>query len=460
VGSSRNFDGDIAELICYQGYLSETDRQNVTTYLEQKYYQSGENASLEFQWQFDGTNIAGATNSTLTPTNLQMTEAGTYTVTVSNLVGMTASSNAVLVLGNSPVITTQPLSQEVMQGTNVSFATMASGTGPLSFQWYFDGAALAQGTNSTLALNNVQATDGGTYGVVVSSPFGSATSSNAVLTVDSLPIIITQPQSQTVLAGTNVVFSVAVANSGPNAVLPSVTSGTLQLWLKADAGIITNGNGLVSQWQDQSGKTNHALQTNVNLQPSFTLAPGLGGRPVVRFNGIQNNVNGSYLHGTGQVNVPNAITAFTVYNAFSATNSQNAIWDIGVPGSMGVLRGDSIASGDMRFTFWSIDYDMPFIVPTNTYRIRTDRVDTNLDTLNMFDATEATSTNFTYSVSGAGTPGAGYYVGGLNSSLQFVGSSRNFDGDIAELICYQGYLSETDRLAVTSYLAWSAEFVG
>jgi hypothetical protein len=116
-------------------------------------------------------------------------------------------------------------------------------------------------------------------------------------------------------------------------------------------------------------------------------------------------------------------------------------------------RGDLITAGNMRFTFWSIDYSAAFQVPTNIYRIRTDRLDTNLDTLNMFDATTATQTNFTLSVSGAGTPGAGYYVGGVNASVPGASPSRTFNGEIVELVCYSGYLSDADREAVTNYLS-------
>ena len=52
--------------------------------------------------------------------------------------------------------------------------------------------------------------------------------------------------------------------------------------------MVTNAAGLVSDWQDQSGNTNDAAQANTNLQPTLASAAGLGGRPVVRFNGIQN----------------------------------------------------------------------------------------------------------------------------------------------------------------------------
>ena len=454
VGSSRNFDGDIAEIICYQGYLSEADRLAVTSYLEQKYFQNTTSNGVSFQWQFDGTNIAGATNTFLTLTNLQITNDGTYTVLVSNLVGVTTSSNAVLAVGNAPSITSEPQGQVVKQGTNVSFAVTATGTAPLNYQWYLNGAPLALDTNSTLTLSNVQSDNSGSYTVAVTSPFGSILSSNAVLAVELFPVIVTQPQSQNILVGTNVTFSVLVGGSGGGApTLPTVTSGTLQLWLKADTGLVTNSAGLVSQWQDQSGNSNHAAQASANLQPTLAFPAGLNGKPVVRFNGVQNNVNGSYLFGSRTVNASGAMTAFTVYDAFSTSNDENVILDIGIPGQYGANRIVMITGGDLHFSLWSYDFNAPFVIPTNTYRIRTDQLATNLASLNMFDASPLTSTNFTLSVNNAVTPGAGYYLGGLNSSLSGVGSSRNFDGDMAEVICYSGYLSQADRMAVTNYLA-------
>ena len=64
--------------------------------------------------------------------------------------------------------------------------------------------------------------------------------------------------------------------------------GGLQLWLKADAGVVTDGAG-VNTWQDQSGVNglNDATQSNDGLKPQLTTAP-LGAwenHPVVRFDG-------------------------------------------------------------------------------------------------------------------------------------------------------------------------------
>ena len=51
---------------------------------------------LSYQWNFNGTNIVGATNTTLMLTNVQMSQAGNYTVLVTNAYGSILSSNAVL----------------------------------------------------------------------------------------------------------------------------------------------------------------------------------------------------------------------------------------------------------------------------------------------------------------------------------------------------------------------------
>lgn len=60
---------------------------------------------LSCQWLLDGTNIPGATTATLTITNVQLTQAGTYSLQVTNTIGVTNSSGAVLVVKPSPCLT-------------------------------------------------------------------------------------------------------------------------------------------------------------------------------------------------------------------------------------------------------------------------------------------------------------------------------------------------------------------
>jgi hypothetical protein len=82
-----------------------------------------------------------------------------------------------------PVITAQPANRRVPQGMNVSIDVGVAGTPPLSYQWSFNGTNIAGATNNPLVLNNVQVADAGEYGVVINNALGSATSSNAVLTI-------------------------------------------------------------------------------------------------------------------------------------------------------------------------------------------------------------------------------------------------------------------------------------
>ena len=55
-----------------------------------------------------------------------------------------------------PVIATQPQSQTVAPGINVTFNVVAGGTAPLSYQWRYGTAHLSGATDDSLTLNNVQ----------------------------------------------------------------------------------------------------------------------------------------------------------------------------------------------------------------------------------------------------------------------------------------------------------------
>jgi hypothetical protein len=92
----RNFNGDIAELIIYQGALDDSDLLAVIDYLQDKYFPGQRLEGAALQWLFDGTNVAGATNATLILTNACPAMSGAYSVMVSNAAGIVFSSNAVL----------------------------------------------------------------------------------------------------------------------------------------------------------------------------------------------------------------------------------------------------------------------------------------------------------------------------------------------------------------------------
>ncbi len=126
----------------------------------------------------------------------QYSAGGTYTITLAvSWTGHTATSQ---VSGNgtksdtvevysscNPVITNQPSNQVVLLGTTAEFAVGASSEFPLSYQWYFNqtNPIVSPPTFATLTLPDVTVLEAGLYSVVVSSAYGSATSSVAALTV-------------------------------------------------------------------------------------------------------------------------------------------------------------------------------------------------------------------------------------------------------------------------------------
>lgn len=205
---------------------------------------AGGSAPLNYQWFFNtNTLIAGATSSLLTLTNVQLTNAGTYFCIVTNSFGSDTSAVAQLTVNVpvAPTISAQPQNVTVLPGASASFSVSAGGSTPFNYQWYFNtNTAIAGANNPTLTLNNVQATNAGIYTVVVNNLAGSATSSNAVLTLNTSPVgptFVTQPAPAILQAGGTANFSAAVSGSAPiyfqwlknNAPIAGATAATLTL---------------------------------------------------------------------------------------------------------------------------------------------------------------------------------------------------------------------------------------
>ncbi len=117
--------------------------------------------------------------------------------------------------GVPPTITSQPVNRTVAAGGSTSFNVAVTGTPPISYQWSLNGTNLSAGTNATLSLVNVQSASAGTYTVDVSNPYGATNSSGALLTVVIRPQIVSQPVGQTVMIGSNALFSVSASGTAP-----------------------------------------------------------------------------------------------------------------------------------------------------------------------------------------------------------------------------------------------------
>jgi len=191
-------------------------------------------APLAYQWRFDGSAISGATSSSYQILSAQAGNTGNYDVIVSNNSGSVTSAVATLTVLVPPSITQQPQSQTVPEGTNVTFTVVATGTVPLSYQWYFKGAVLSGQTNTMLTIPNVQPANAGSYTVLVGNQAGAVTSNPANLKVLASSIITRVSETGTTASITfttvsgltyTVLYKNHLGDSVWTAILPSV-SGT------------------------------------------------------------------------------------------------------------------------------------------------------------------------------------------------------------------------------------------
>jgi hypothetical protein len=92
-----------------------------------------------------------------------------------------------------PYVNLQPQDQVAPPGAAVVFTTAAAGTGPVSFQWRFNGVAIAGATTSALIISNVASANAGYYSVLLTNSAGATPSSNALLQVQVPPALAVEP---------------------------------------------------------------------------------------------------------------------------------------------------------------------------------------------------------------------------------------------------------------------------
>ena len=286
--------------------------------------------TLACQWQFNGTNIASAKANPFVLVNAQLTNNGNYSVIVTNLFGSVTSSNAVLLLTNAPpAITTQPQNQFVLAGQTATFSVAATGTPPLSYQWFFSGTNIAGATTNPFTLANVQLTNAGNYSVVITNIAGSVTSSAASLTV-----LFTNPA---VFAQWNFNSVPGDNNTGTGTTAPSVGSGTASMV----GGVTANGTGFATgdTLFDPAGSTDNS-GWNTTTYPAqgignktrgvqFTVSTAGRQNIVISWSSQSSNTGSKYgrlQYTTNGIDFVDFPTAFTNGTSFTVkTNSLAAI---------------------------------------------------------------------------------------------------------------------------------------
>jgi gliding motility-associated-like protein len=308
------------------------------------------NNNLTYAWSFGG-NVIGNT-ATLSVPNFQSANAGTYSLVVTNSCGSTTSpTTTILQLQPTPTVANVQ-GQTVCLGGTLNAApvyTNVSGS-TVTYQWYFEGAAIPIQTGAQLNISNIQAAQSGRYYVAVNNGCGPVSGTPFNVTVLNLPSIQTQPTAQQqICVGSNFSLSVAANNAQTyqwykNDIL--ITGETTSTYSKsansADAGtykvVISNGCGY-------SLSSNNASLT-ISTFPTITSSPANTtvciGQPVNVSVSATANGGGNlrYVWATGGTEIAGATSSnFTIPRASSIDNGK--VYNVTVINNCGATNGGS-----------------------------------------------------------------------------------------------------------------------
>ena len=438
-----SFAGEIAEIVIYDHALTGSDRQQVQSYLAQKYLLPAfdfDNDGLTNAQELaagtdpnnpdtdgDGMPDGWEVNHGLNPlvndasadpdgdgfTNLQEYENGTdpqdyfngaaFTLTISSGDGQQTSPGTWL---------PQPLTVQVKNAAGTPLFNA-----PVTFSVTQSGGGLS-------------ATSGGT---TTSSLLSRTDSSGTAFAWYQTP---TTAQLSVVTAQTGVGSSTTQVSFTASTLDVSFPVSGLKLWLKADAGITKDGNNNISSWLDQSGHSFPASQSNGSNKPVWVSSVA-GGLPAVYFDGNHRSFN-----------LPDVMSTATAGELFVVLRTEG---DPNPP--RGFMRfgsgGGSTGGGtDILYPYQGQIYDA---FGSTTVKV----VGTPPQPLTQYHLYDASSK-------------AGEWTARINQQLQYTTSNNtagftttptigalyySFYGYISEIVIYDHVLTSADRSAVGNYLA-------
>jgi hypothetical protein len=251
---------------------------------------SGQSSTLSFatagsgpftiQWYlgFSGDTTNPINGATTTSTTVSPTATTAYWVRVTSPCGTQDASVFVFVNGTvctAPSITTQPASSTISAGTPVTLSVIATGTAPLTFQWYtgdkpdvthpIAGATTSSTTQSPLVTTK--------YWVRVSNSCNgtqNADSNTATITVSTCtnPSITTQPANVSVPIATAATLKVVAAGTALHyAWFEGVKGNTSKPTGAPDSATFVSGaiSGNTSFWVRVTGACGNPVDSNAAI---------------------------------------------------------------------------------------------------------------------------------------------------------------------------------------------------
>jgi hypothetical protein len=254
------------------------------------------NSAPTMHWEVSTDNhnwsdLPGETSSPLTFTAQSTDDGKYYRAYFVNNVAEVASNSAMLTVSLAsvpPSIITNPVSQVVTAGQPVTFTASASGTPTPTVQWQVstDGNIwndISGATGISYSFTALASDNGRQYRAVFSNTAGSAVTTAATLTVNTLPVVTAQPVSQTVIEGQPASFSASASGSplptiqwqvSPNGNTWNDIAGATNETYAFTAQAADNGHQYRAVFTNAAGSvTSNAAQLTVNVPPTVTTQP-------------------------------------------------------------------------------------------------------------------------------------------------------------------------------------------
>lgn len=181
-----------------------------------------------------------------------------------------------------PSITSQPQAAVAVEGQSITLTVVATGAGPLQYQWFKDDVAITGATGAQFTISSVNPTRAGLYRVQVTNPAGTISSSTAHLAVTSGAVGTNRLHALSVRSysgkgADTLIMGVVVAGNGPKKVVargvgPSLAAHSVQGFLADPQLRLYNSGGQMLEMNEDWGGSSELKEAFADVG-MFELAP-------------------------------------------------------------------------------------------------------------------------------------------------------------------------------------------